>query len=73
MLATRLTCGLRNRDSRASKPSKSPGDRTQPEPHQPLTWLDFLSPWFQTGDFNNTEWLNNTLRHRLSYTSGTLQ
>jgi hypothetical protein len=43
-----MTCGtslwLRNRDSGASKPSKSPGDHTQPEPHQPLTWLDFLSP-----------------------------
>jgi hypothetical protein len=34
---------LRNCDSRASKPSKSLGDRTWPKPHQPLTWLDFFS------------------------------
>ena len=28
----------------AFKPSKLPGDRTRPEPHQPLTWLDFFVP-----------------------------
>jgi hypothetical protein len=43
-----VTCGtnlwLRNHDLGASKSSKSPGDRTWPEPHQPLTWMDFLSP-----------------------------
>ena len=32
LLGTWLTCGLRNCDSGASKPSKSPGDRTRPEP-----------------------------------------
>jgi hypothetical protein len=35
---------LRNRDSGESKISKSPRDHTRPEPHQPLTWMDFLSP-----------------------------
>jgi hypothetical protein len=43
-----VTCGtnlwLRNRDTGASKSSKSPWDRTRPEPHQPLTRLDVLSP-----------------------------
>jgi hypothetical protein len=58
---------LRNRDTGASKSSKSPGDRTWPEPHQPLTRLAV----FRTGDFNIAECLNNTLCHRLSYTSGT--
>ena len=52
LLASRLTCGLRNRDSGASKSSKSPGDCTWPEPHQPLTWLDFCPCRFWTGDFS---------------------
>lgn len=40
-----LAFGLRNHDPGASKPSKSPGDRTRPGPHQPSTRLDFLYPW----------------------------
>jgi hypothetical protein len=43
LLSSGLTCGLRNHDSGASKLSKSPKDCTRPEPHQPLTLLDFLS------------------------------
>jgi hypothetical protein len=44
LLALGLICGLRNYESRASKPSKSPRDHTWHEPHQPLTWLDFFVP-----------------------------
>jgi hypothetical protein len=44
---------LRCHDPGASKPSKSLGDRTQPGPHQPLTWLDLRCPQgFQTDDFH---------------------